>query len=222
MLILIIFMNNTQLKVSGSTDQVQGNILASLSSKENITMTIMFNTFQTSGKSLVDSAADKLRSNHPDLGIKIRYIETGKDNNNTRYQMLNAITNGTAVDIVTLDQIWLCEFAQKGLLTDLTNYSKNWGHLSDFYQSNQDGMIYNRSIYGIWAWTDVRGIWYWKDLLTKAGVDPNSLETWNGYIASAKKLNTVLRPQGIEGVHLIGASHSPDLWYPYLWMLGEI
>ena len=29
-----------------------------------------------------------------------------------------------------------------------------------------------------------------------------------------------LRPQGIEGVHLTGASHSPDLWYPYLWMLG--
>ena len=130
-LILIIFMNNTHLKVSGSTDQVQGNILASSPSKENVTMTIMFNTFQTSGKSLVEGAADILRSNHPDIGINIEYIETGKDNNNTRYQMLNAITNGTAVDIVTLDQIWLGEFAQKGLLTDLTNYTKNWGGLSD-------------------------------------------------------------------------------------------
>jgi multiple sugar transport system substrate-binding protein len=46
------------------------------------------------------------------------------------------------------------------------------------------------------------------------------LKTWDGYIAAAKKLNTVLRPQGIEGVHLTGASHSPDVWYPYLWMLG--
>ena len=36
---------------------------------------------------------------------------------------------------------------------------------------------------------------------------------------SAKSL-TELRPRGIEGVHLTGASHSPDLWYPYLWMLG--
>ena len=220
-LILIIFMNNTHPKVSGSTDQVQGNTLSSSSSKENVTMTIMFNTFQTSGKSLVEGAADILRSNHPDIGINIEYIETGKDNNNTRYQMLNAITNGTAVDIVTLDQIWLGEFAQKGLLTDLTNYTKNWGGLSDLYQSNLDGMIYNRTIYGIWAWTDVRGIWYWKDLLNKAGVNPNYLETWNGYIASAKKLNTVLRPQGIEGVHLVGVSHSPDIdFYPYLWMLG--
>ena len=163
---------------------------------------------------------DKLRSNHPDLHIHVKYIETGLDNNNTRNQILKAITNGTSVDIVTLDQIWLGEFAQKGLLADLTNYTKKWGRLSDWYQSNTDGMVYNRSIYGIWAWTDVRGIWYWKDLLNKADVAPDSLKTWDGYIESAKKLNSVLRPQGIEGVHLTGASHSPDLWYPYLWMLG--
>ena len=30
----------------------------------------------------------------------------------------------------------------------------------------------------------------------------------------------VLQPKGIEGVHLTGAGHSPNLWYPYLWMLG--
>ena len=41
------------------------------------------------------------------------------------------------------------------------------------------------------------------------------LKTWDGYITAAKKLNTVLRPQGIDG-----ASHSPDEWYPCLWMLG--
>jgi multiple sugar transport system substrate-binding protein len=82
------------------------------------------------------------------------------------------------------------------------------------------GGVYNGKVYGIWAWTDVRGMWYWKDLLNKAGVDPNALKTWVGYIASANKLNAVLNPQGIEGVHLTGASHSPDMWYPYLWMLG--
>ena len=36
-------------------------------------------------------------------------------------------------------------------------------------------------------------------LLNEAGVDPNSLKTWDGYMQAAKKLNTVLRPQGIEG-----------------------
>jgi len=195
---------------------------ASPQSLENITITAIFNQFGTKGmgKSLLDSAADKLRSNHPDLGINIKYIETGTDNNNTRYQILNAITNHTSVDIVSLDQIWLGEFAQKGLLTDLTDYTKKWGRQNDWYQVSWDGGAYNNSVYGIWAWTDVRGIWYWKDLLDDANVDPNSLKTWDGYIESAKKLNSVLRAKGIEGIHLTGASHSPDLWYPYLWMLG--
>ncbi|MFZ0316141.1 MAG: hypothetical protein WAL23_04285 [Nitrososphaeraceae archaeon] len=64
-----------------------------------------------------------MRSDHPDLGINIKYIELPVYNN-TRYQILNPITNGTPVDIVTLDQIWFGEFAQKGLLTDLANYTK--------------------------------------------------------------------------------------------------
>jgi multiple sugar transport system substrate-binding protein len=42
----------------------------------------------------------------------------------------------------------------------------------------------------------------------------------NRYIESAKKLNTVLRPEGIKGVILFNTTYSPDLWYPYLWMLG--
>jgi len=58
-------------------------------------------------------------------------------------------------------------------------------------------------------------------LLNEAGVAPDSLKTWDGYIASAKKFNAILWPQGIEGVHLIAAGHSPDMsFYPYLWMLG--
>jgi multiple sugar transport system substrate-binding protein len=138
----------------------------------------------------------------------------------TRKQILTSMAGKTPIDLVSVDQIWLGEFAQKGLLTDLTNYTKNWGRQNDWYPENWDGGIYGGKVYGIWAWTDIRGIWYWKDLLGKAGINPDSLKTWDGYIAAAKKLNTVLRPQGIEGVHLTGASHSPDLWYPYLWMLG--
>ena len=134
--------------------------------------------------------------------------------------MLKAIANGTSIDVITLDQIWLGEFAQKGYLTDLTNRSTSWGKLSDFYGTNLGGMTYNHRIYAMWAWTDVRGIWYWKDLLNKAGVDPNSLKTWGGYIESARKLNSILRPQGIEGVNLAAADQASDVWYPYLWMLG--
>jgi multiple sugar transport system substrate-binding protein len=159
------------------------------------------------GKALLNDAINKLRSNHPDLGINLRYIELHDlTHNATKDQMLKAITNGTHIDIISLDQIWLGEFAEKGLLADLTNYTEKWGRASEWYQSNLAGGVYKGKMYGNWFETDVRGIWYWKDLLNQANIDPNSLKTWDGYIASAKKLNSVLRPQGI--------------WYPYLWMLG--
>ncbi|HET7642325.1 MAG TPA: extracellular solute-binding protein, partial [Nitrososphaeraceae archaeon] len=30
----------------------------------------------------------------------------------------------------------------------------------------------------------------------------------------------ILEKDGIQSMHLVGANHSPDMWYPYLWMLG--
>src|SRR5919197_2433943 len=129
---------------------------------KNVTLTVFFNLFHPRGKPLLDNALNKLRSNHPNLNINVRYIET--DYNYTRDQMLKALTNGTSVDIVALDQIWLGEFAQKGLLTDLSNYAMKWGRISDWYQANFAGGVYKGKVYGIWYETDIRGIWYWKDL----------------------------------------------------------
>jgi multiple sugar transport system substrate-binding protein len=189
-----------------------------------ITLTILFNEIVTrpnAGKPLIDKVLETLR-NETDSKINVNYIEF-KSDNSTRDEIIRLLSNQTPIDIITLDQIWLGEFAQKGLLTDLTNYTEQqWdrnGH-EEWYFQNWEGGKYQSGIYGIWAWTDVRGIWYWKDLLQKAGVDPNLLKTWDGYIEATKKLNRVLRPEGIEGMHLVGAVHSPDLWYPYLWMLG--
>jgi len=167
---------------------------------------------------LIPPAIQELRQRHADLDIQMNY--TTYPYNEMRQKLMSAVENQTKIDLITLDQIWLGEFAEKGLLTDLTNFTKSWGRQNDWYQESWDGGFYKNKMYAIWAWTDIRGLWYWKDMLHQAGVDANSLKTWDGYIQAAKKLNAVLRPQGIEGIHLTGASHSPDMWYPYLWMLG--
>src|SRR5690242_9157516 len=140
------------------------SVLASLQPKQNVSLAITFNDFNNhKGKSLLNSAIDKLRSNHPNLNINVKYVETSDripGTHGTHDQLLKAIANGTSIDVVTIDQIWLGEFAQKGYMTDLTNRTTSWGKLSDFYGTNLGGMTYNHRIYGIWAWTDVRGIWY--------------------------------------------------------------
>ena len=189
-----------------------------------ITLTILFNEIVTSpnaGKHLIDNAI-KVLENETDAAIKVNYVEFQSDNS-TRDEIIRLLSNQTPIDIITVDQIWLGELAQKGLLTDLTNYTtQRWNRdgNEEWYFGNWEGGKSQGRIYGVWAWTDVRGIWYWKDMLDEAGVVPESLKTWNGYITAAKKLNSVLNARGIQGVHLTGANHSPDLFYPYLWMLG--
>ena len=167
-------------------------------------------------KMLFDPALKELRDRHPDLDIKLDYRPIPYTDLHSEF--LQTMANKTAIDIVTVDYIWLGEFVEKGLLTDITNYTERWGRSSEWYEANLDGGAYNDKLYGIWTVVDARGIWYWKDLLNEAGVNPNLLKTWNGYLEAAKKLNAALRDKGIEGVHLTAAPI--DMWYPYLWMLG--
>jgi multiple sugar transport system substrate-binding protein len=114
-------------------------VLASPQPKENVTITAIFNQMGKAGmgKALLNDAINKLRSNHPDLGINLKYIELHDlPPAATKDQMLRAITNGTHIDIISLDQIWLGEFARKGLLTDLTDYTEKWkGPLSGINQT---------------------------------------------------------------------------------------
>jgi multiple sugar transport system substrate-binding protein len=78
------------------------------------------------GKSLLENALKNLRMMDPNLDIQLNYIEY--PSNQLQSQLLK-IFNGTtaapgSVDLISLDQIWLGKFAQKGLLTDLTNDTK--------------------------------------------------------------------------------------------------
>jgi multiple sugar transport system substrate-binding protein len=187
----------------------------------NVTLRGIFDDLGETGawNALLQPALDELNRRHPDMNIQIEYDSFPYDE--TRNQILDRLSNGNnSVDIVSVDQIWLGEFAGKGLLRNLTSEFEQWGGLSDLYEANLDGCVYNNTIYGLWLWTDVRGMWYWKDMLQEAGVDPESLKTWDGYISAAVRLNDHFGDRVTQGVHLVGASHDPDMWYPYLWMLG--
>ena len=202
--------------VSSSCSAAVPVALQSSPQKKQITLTATLVEPKPRWDMLLNSAMQKLQERHPDMDIQINYTVLPYDVSRTK--MLNLLGNRSSIDLVSIDQIWLGNFAQQGYLTDLTDRALSWGRLSDWYQGNLDGNLYKGKVYGIWAWTDVRGIWYWKDLLNKAGVDPNSLKTWDGYIQSAKNLNNALKKsQNIQG---IGLDCGASLWYPYLWMLG--
>jgi multiple sugar transport system substrate-binding protein len=192
----------------------------SLSDKSNVILRGLFDHLGEPGSwnLLLQPALDELNRRHPDMNIQIEY--DGFPYRETRNQILDRLSNGESVDIVSVDQIWLGEFAERGLLTNLTDEFEEWGRTSDLYEANLDGSVYNNTLYGLWLWTDIRGIWYWKDMLQDAGVDPESLKTWDGYISAGVKLNDFFGDRVTQGVHILGTSYDLDMWYPYLWMLG--
>src|SRR5215210_2846820 len=194
----------------------------SFADKSNITLRGLFTDLGESRRwiQLLQPALDELNRRHSDMNIQLEYTDFLY--NETRNEILDRISHGESVDIISVDQIWLGEFAEKRLLTNLTDEFEEWGRMSDLYEANLDGSVYNNTLYGMWLWTDIRGMWYWKDMLQEAGVDPESLKTWDGYISAAVKLDDFFEEDNsvIQGVHLLGASHDLDLWYPYLWMLG--
>lgn len=194
------------------------HMIAQAQQGKQVTLTAIVAEPKDRWDSLFASALAKLRERHTDMTINIdaRVLPYA----DTRKQILTSMAGKTPIDLVSVDQIWLGEFAQGGFLSDLTTLANAWNRSSDWYKTNWDGGMYNGKVYGIWAWTDVRAMWYWKDLLNQSGVSPDSLKAWDGYIASAQKINAALKGKGIQAMHLVGASHSPDMWYPYLWMLG--
>jgi multiple sugar transport system substrate-binding protein len=186
--------------------------------KEQVSLTALFVEPRDRWDILVSDAMKVLQKRHPDLAININYtVLPYGSSGEVRSVIQNTLDEKVPVDLISVDQIWLADFAGKGLLSDLTNRTEEWEKLSDWYQANMDGMIYEDKIYGIWVWTDQRMVWYWKDLLQQASIDPASLKTWDGFIAAAKKINGMLKDQGIEGVQLICGGAE---WYPYLWIQG--
>ena len=209
--------NNSQYN---SVTLVPSNQSSALLDKTNVTLRGLFTDLGESGRwiELLQPALDELNRRHPNMNIQLEYTDFLY--NETRNQIIDRISNGESVDIISVDQIWLGEVAEKGLLRNLTDEFEEWGRMGDLYEANLDGCVYNNTIYALWLWTDIRGMWYWKDMLQEAGVDPESLKTWDGYISAAIKLDDFFGDRVIQGVHLVGASHDLDMWYPYLWMLG--
>jgi multiple sugar transport system substrate-binding protein len=189
-----------------------------INAQEEITLNAIFAEPKERWEILLDNATKILNERHPEKKIKIDYRVLPYSD--TRTQILTAMAGKTPIDLVSIDQIWLGEFAEGGFLSDLTSNTKKWNKSSDWYSQNWEGGLYNDQVKGIWAWTDVRALWYWKDLLDNTEINPEQLKYWNEYISSSKKLNEILEKDRIQAMHLTGANHSPDMWYPYLWMLG--
>jgi multiple sugar transport system substrate-binding protein len=79
---------------------------------------------------LFNDALKVLRERHPDMTINIdsRVLPYA----DTRKQILTSMAAKTPIDLISVDQIWLGEFAEGGFLADLSNLVNSWNRSSEW------------------------------------------------------------------------------------------
>lgn len=119
-------------------------------------------------------------------------------------------------DVVLIDVIWPAEFATKGIVKDVTSrYPGSWK--TEMFGGALTTPSYRNKYYGVPWILDTKYLFYNDEMLTKAKVDPSSLNTWDGVLAAAKKIKTA----GIVQYPLIWSwSQAEALICDYATLLG--
>jgi multiple sugar transport system substrate-binding protein len=90
---------------------------------------------------------------------------------------------------VLIDVIWPAEFGTKKIVTDVTDqFPEAWK--TDMLGGALSTARYQDRYYGAPWILDTKYLFYNTEMLSKAGVDPASLSTWDGVIAAAKALKS--------------------------------
>lgn len=188
--------------------------------KEKVTLSMILVAPEERWNFLLGEAEKKFEEDNPNIDVEVdaQVLPFG----DRLTQLRAAATAGTPLDLVSLDQPEVGEFAAAGFTTDLTDWiNRDLNGLEDWLPAHRAATKFQDGWHAIWAWTDARVLWYWKDLVEEAGVDPaTDMRTWDGYIESCQKLDQTLGDQGIEGCLLIGQPWIADWTLPYVWMSG--
>ena len=105
-------------------------------------------------------------------------------------RLLTAVQGGNAPDVSTIDQIWVAAFAQAGAIDPLDELAASAGIKAEtFFPGAWASANYDGKLWGIPFNVDVWSFsFYNADLLQQAGVDPQSMVSWEGLRAGAEKL----------------------------------
>jgi multiple sugar transport system substrate-binding protein len=188
--------------------------------QETVTLRMILVAPEDRWSFLLDAAKAKFAEDHPEveLSLDVQILPFG----DRLTQLRAAAIAGTPLDIVSLDQPEVGDFAAAGFTSDLTEQiNRDLDGLSDWLPAYREATRFQGGWHAIWAWTDARVMWYWKDLVQAAGVDPaTDMATWQSYIDSCRKLDEAVSGQNATGCLLIGQPWIADWTFPYVWMKG--
>ena len=165
-----------------------------------------------SGNTMKDLIADFEEANP---GITVKFNNTGTAND-TSTALSNAIAAGNgAPDVVMLEDPTVTQFAVTEGLIDLDQFGAN--ELKDDYAAGPwNKLQYNGKSYALPIDSGPEVFFYNKAVFDKAGVDGESIKTWDDYYEAAKKV----RATGSYMTNVAGSANDYQPFTAQAWQAG--
>ena len=133
------------------------------------------------------------------VDVTVEFQSSGVDDEDYKSKIALDLRTGSGADIVSLDGIWVGEFAEAGYILPLTEVVGDsvedwdgWEQIPDAVQAN---MAFNDERYGVPAGSDGRVLFFNKDLFAQAGLPADwQPASWEEILDAGRAL------QGISGV----------------------
>jgi multiple sugar transport system substrate-binding protein len=149
--------------------------------------TIVFKHGKIAGdpQALLDIISEFEKQN-PDIKVKDEPLPASTDEQHQFY-IINLEGKTSDFDILSMDVIWVPEFARAGWLMDISELLPE-EQRAEFFKGPMDAVTYNNRIYAIPWYIDAGVLYYRKDLLKKYGFYPP--ETWEELVKISKAITS--------------------------------
>ncbi len=142
---------------------------------------------------LFEKLMDLFEEDNPDIKVKDETLPSSTDEQHQFY-VINLEGKSSDFDVLSMDVIWVSEFARAGWLEDLDHLLSE-GERNDFFPVTMDAVTYEDRVYAVPWYIDAGILFYRKDLLRKYGFPPP--ETWQELVQTAQYITA--REPGLYG-----------------------
>lgn len=173
---------------------------SSIQAQDQVTITFWDNQQSESGLSQFQQiAVDEFEKANPNINVEVVTVPYPE----YQQRLTLAVQGGNAPDVSTVDQIWNSGFAVAGAIVPLDEMIASSASVKqeNFFPGAWESATWDGKVWGVPFNVDVwQFTFYNKALLEAAGVDPQSLTTWDGLKDAGAKLTD--RDAGKFGIGL--------------------
>jgi multiple sugar transport system substrate-binding protein len=156
--------------------------------------TVVFKHGKLAGdQALFRRLIDRFERENPDIKVKDETLPTSTDEQHQFY-VINLEGGSRDFDVLSVDVIWVPEFARAGWLRDISHLFSPHEE-KGFFSGPMEAVRYEGSIYAIPWYIDAGILYYRKDLLDKYGFSPP--RTWDELVGTAQYITA--REQNLYG-----------------------